>query len=88
MGKPQLAEHLVRLYGRADARGLVISYSDYTSAAVDVCREALQARVVALCRLHEIVTLLDQEKELAAFLRAKANAAVLDKTPWYEPPLL
>lgn len=88
LGPGEVSQHLVRLYQRSDVRGLIISYSDYTPAAIDVCRQALQQRVVALARLQELVTLLDQEKDLSAFLRAKVNAAMLDKNPWYEPPLI
>jgi len=31
------------------------------------------------------VLLLEQEKDLRAFLKAKINAAVIDKNPMYEP---
>jgi len=84
LGRAEVSEHLVRVYGR-DVRGLFISYTDYTPAAVEVCREALSQRVVTLCRLQELVTVLDRGGDLVGFLRAKVNAAIIDKKPWFEP---
>lgn len=85
LGTGEVSPHLVRLYGRADMRGLVVSYSGFTPAAVDVCRTALAQRVVALCTVQEIVAVLEREGDLAAMLRAKVNAAMLRKDPWHEP---
>ena len=41
--------------------------------------------MIVLCKLEEIVMLLEQEKELKAFFNAKINAAIIDKNPMYEP---
>jgi restriction endonuclease Mrr len=85
LGRAEVSEHLVRVYGRGDVRGLFVSYTDYTPAAIEVCREALHQKVVTLCRLQELVVVLDQGRDLAAFLRAKVNAAIIEKKPWFEP---
>ena len=44
VGKAQISEHLVRLMGRAEARGLIISGSDFTEPAVQTSREFLQQK--------------------------------------------
>ena len=75
----------MRVFSRADARGIFISNSGYTSPAIDTCREALQQRVVILCKLEEFVYLLEQETDIKVFLKDKINAAITHKNPLYEP---
>ena len=88
IGKPEAAEHLVRLYGRPEAHGIFISASGYTDAAVAVCKEALlQGKVVVLCDLQEIALLIEQEADIREFLRQKIQAAIVDSNPYYSPPL-
>lgn len=81
VGKAQISEHLVRLMGRAEARGLIISASDFTEPAVRTSREFLQHKVVVLCHLEEIVSLLDHHRDLSDFLNQKIEAAIIHKTP-------
>jgi len=85
LGVGEVSHHLVRLFNRGQARGIIISESGYTIPAITTCKEALSSIVVVLCKLEEIVLLLEQEKDLRAFLKAKINAAVIDKNPMYEP---
>lgn len=89
LGPGDVAQHLVRVFGRGDVRGLFVSYSGYTPAAVESCREALRDKVVALALLQEFVTLLERDEDLdgslSAFLQAKAHAAQLEKNPLHEP---
>jgi hypothetical protein len=89
LGTNEIAPHLVRVYGRgSQARGIFISYTDYTDGAVDTCRQALAGgALVALCKLQEIVMVLDkleQGADLRTMLRVKVHAALLDKQPWHE----
>lgn len=77
-----VSRHLVRIYHRNSTRGLFISATHFTDAAEQLCKEALQKTVVALCLLEEIVELLDQRRDLAPFLRAKIRAAQIDKRPF------
>jgi restriction system protein len=89
LGTNEISPHLVRVYGRgAQAKGIFISYTDYTDAAIDTCRQALAGgALVALCKLQEIVMVLDkhdQGADLRTILRAKVHAALLDKKPWHE----
>lgn len=80
-----VSRHLVRLFGRAGARGLVISASGYTVAAVDTCREILSQRLVLLIDLAEIQLMLERQEDLAEWLRGKTRTVVADKNP-YQPP--
>lgn len=85
VGKPQIAEHLVRLIGRAEARGLFISASDYSEPAIHTSREFLQHKIVALCHLQEIVFLLEHQHDLTDFLVQKIQAAQIHKNPYFKP---
>lgn len=82
VGKPQIAEHLVRLMSRAEARGIFISASDFTEPAIYAAREFLQHKTLVLVTLHEIVHLLEQQNDLAEFFKAKVQAAQMDKNPF------
>lgn len=89
VGQSEISPHLVRVYGRgAQARAIFISYSGYTAAAIDVCRQALAGgALVALCTLKEIVSVLEKHEQgadLCAMLRGKVHAALLDRAPWRE----
>jgi len=85
VGKPQIAEHLVRLMGRAEARGLFISASEYSEPAVHTTREFLQHKIVALCDLQEIVFLLEHQSDLTDFLVQKIQSAQIHKNPYFKP---
>ncbi len=85
LGRGDVAQHLVRVFSRADARGIFISNSSYTTPAIDTCREALQQRVVVLCKLEEFVFLLEKAVDIKGFLKEKINAAITHKNPLYEP---
>jgi hypothetical protein len=85
IGVGDVSQHLVRVYQRGQARGIIISESGYTEPAITTCKEALSHIVVVLCKLEEIVILLEQEKDLGAFFKAKINSAIIDKNPMHEP---
>jgi len=89
IGPTEIAPHLVRVFGRgAHAKGIFISYTDYTPAAVSQCRDALAGGALAvLCKLSEIVAILercDEGADLKSALRSKIHSAILDKEPWRE----
>jgi hypothetical protein len=84
LGVGEVSHHLVRIHHRGQARGIIISESGYTGPAIDICKEALRDTVIILCKLEEIVMLLEHEKDLKAFFRAKINAAIIDKNPMAE----
>ncbi len=85
LGPGDVAQHLVRVFGRGHARGLFVSASGYTAAAIESCRESLRQSVFALCTLQEFVLLLERQGDLRAFLKAKINAAITHKNPMHEP---
>ena len=85
LGVGEVSQHLVRIYHRGQARGIIISESGFTEPAITTCKEALSRIVVVLCKLEEIVILLEQEKDLRAFFKAKINSAIIDKNPLYKP---
>jgi restriction endonuclease Mrr len=83
LGTGEVSHHLVRVFTRHCARGLLISYSGFTDPAITTCKEALARMVVALCGLQEVVQLLEREDDMAEFLRKKVRAAVIDKNPYH-----
>ena len=84
IGTGEVSPHLVRVFSRGgQVRGLFISYTDFTEAAIAQCRDAIvQGRVVILLTLEEIVSLLNQEGDMKAWLKAKLEAAIVDKQPF------
>ncbi len=80
-GPGDVAQHLVRVFGRNSSRGIFISYSGYTDAAIRTCKEALANAVVVLCTLQELVLLMESESELKDFLKEKVRGAIIDKEP-------
>jgi restriction system protein len=85
LGPGDVAQHLVRVFNRGHARGIFISASDYTTAAIASCKESLTRAVFILCGLEEIVFVLEQEKDLREFLKQKIQAAIVDKNPYHRP---
>jgi restriction system protein len=83
LGVGDVSSHIVRLFGRGDARGIFISSSGYTEPAVTTCKDALHQKVVVLCKLEEIVQLLDSEASLCALLKDKVHAAIVEKNPLF-----
>ncbi len=82
VGVPQIAQHMMRVFLRAEARAIVISASEYTTAAVSECRQALAQKVVTLCTMQELVMVLEKKADLANFLRRKVHSTIMDKSPF------
>ena len=84
IGVAEVSPHLVRVFSRGgQARGLFISYTDYTDPAIAQCRDALsQGAVVILATLQEIVYLLEKEGNLKGWIKAKVHAAIVEKRPY------
>jgi restriction system protein len=85
LGPGDVAQHLVRVFNRGHARGIFVSASGYTPAAVLSCKESLSRAVFVLCTLEEFVMLMEQERDLREFLKAKVDAAIMDKNPYHRP---
>lgn len=84
VGKGEISEHLVRLMGRAEGRGIFISASEYTEPAIHTAREFLQQKILALVTLEEIVRLLERQDELAEFFVMKVQSAQMHKNPFFK----
>lgn len=85
LGVAEVSQHLVRVFTRGAARGILVSQSGYAAPAVTICRESLARSVFVLVKLEEIVFLLERGNSLAELLRSKVNAAIIDKNPLVEP---
>jgi len=84
LGIAEIAQPLVRVFGRGDVRGLVISASGFSPAAVAECDRALSQKVITLCHLREIVHLLETQGDLLQFLRSKVHVAEFDRRSLHE----
>ena len=84
VGVADVSRHLVRVFNRSTSRGVFISYSEYTTPAIDTCKESLSKMVVVLCTLKEFVKLLENNTSLKEFLRAKIQGSIIDKQPYTE----
>ena len=89
LGTAEVSPHIVRVFGRGgQARGLFISYSEFTEPAITTCRDALAGgAVIVLSKLQEIVELLEREADIKKWLKAKVTAAIADKNPLFLPPI-
>jgi hypothetical protein len=81
----EVSTYLARMFNSGYPGGILISCSDFTQSAITTCEEALSQRTVVLCEMAEIVTLLEQNDSLDAFLKAKISAAKIDRNPLYAP---
>ena len=89
IGRAEISPHIVRIFSRGlQVKGIFISYTHYTDAGIETCKEALAGgAVVTLCTLREIVSVVEryeQGADLRTMLRTKVHAALLDKKPWHE----
>lgn len=82
VGVPEISQHMMRVFLRAEARAIIISASEFTSAAVSACREALTQKVVTLCTLKELVMVLEKKAKLEDFFRRKVHSTIMDKSPF------
>lgn len=84
LGVPEVSQHLVRVYHRNAARGILISHSGYTAPAIATCKDALQKSVFVMCTLQELVLLLERDESLLNLLREKVRVAITNKQPFLE----
>lgn len=86
LGKGAVAQHLVRVYGRADVRGLLVSASGFTQPAIDECTGALRQKVFVLSELRELILLLERDDDVAKWLREKVRKATVERIPLWVAP--
>ncbi|MCL2723747.1 MAG: restriction endonuclease [Polyangiaceae bacterium] len=88
IGTDKVAPHMVRVFGRGAARGILISASGFTDPAVTMVRESLRQAPFILVELEELMILLEFEQSLSDLLTAKVRAAIVDKNPLFKPNLV
>jgi hypothetical protein len=76
----------VSVYGRGDVGGIFISYSGFSSAAIEDAKIGLAQKVFVLSELQEFVQIIDREANLTAFFKEKINRAKSDRNPFYRLP--
>lgn len=78
--------HLGRIYHRTNAQGVFISASGFSSSGVEAAKDALVNKAILLLTdLDEFVNVLDNEKDLNQYLKAKIRNAIIDKEPFTKP---
>ena len=82
VGRAELSEHMVRVFSRSASRGIFISYSEYTTPAIDICKDLSSKVVIVLCTLQEFVMLLESDMNLVEFLKTKIQGSIIDKQPY------
>lgn len=82
LGPDIIAQHWMRVAMRDGARGLFISASGYTPAAVAQTRDGLVHRTFVLVELESLVAVLQNERCVETYFRECATAAVVEKNPW------
>ncbi len=87
IGVPEVSQHMMRVFLRAESRAIIISASGFTSPAVAVCCKALSKKVVTLCTLEELVLVLENSMDLALFLRRKVEATIMEESPFPSIPI-
>jgi hypothetical protein len=85
LGAQEVSAHSVRSLSRGCTGGILISKSQFNQAAMTACEEASAQRMLILCELEEIVTLLEKGGSLGDFLGAKIAAAAADKSLLFKP---
>ncbi len=85
LGKKEISPHLVNIFNRGHAGGIIISNSGYTHPAIEICKEALTQKIIVLCELKEIVLLFESQMSLRDFFKSKIRTAVTDKRPLSYP---
>jgi restriction system protein len=81
IGPGEVAQHMVRVHSRGQSRGIFISASGFTPAAIEMCRQSLAHSPFVLCELQELVLRLEQEKPVLQMLQQKVVAAFVDREP-------
>lgn len=85
LGVPEVAAHLVRVFNRGQARGVLISATGFTEPSITTVRESLSKAVFVLCGMDEVTHVLEAEADLKGYLKAKVQSAIIDKVPLHIP---
>jgi hypothetical protein len=83
LGPADVAHHMVKVGHRGGVRGLVVSASGFTDAAITTCRDELIRGVFVLAELRELILWMEREHPLRAALKQKVDHAMIDKNPLF-----
>ena len=78
LGPGDVSQHMMRIFLRNDVRGIFISASSYTEAAIIDIKKALNQKIVVLFTLKELVLLLGTESRFESLLKSKVEAIQLE----------
>jgi len=84
LGTAEVSPHLVKVFNRGHAGGILISNSGFTQPAITTCKEALSQKIIVLCELEEIVRLMERQGSLQELIRSKIRASVIEKQPLHK----
>lgn len=86
LGVPEITQHISRVLARgAQVRGIVISHSGFSAPTISTCRDAIpQGAIIVLCKLEEIIKLLESDLSLLPWLKEKIQYALLKKEPLHQ----
>lgn len=84
LGTAEVSPHLVKVFNRGHAGGILISNSGFTQPGITSCKEALTQRIIVLCELEEIVKLLENQGSFQEMIKSKIRAAVVEKQPLHK----
>lgn len=82
LGPAETSQHLVRVFTRGDIGGIFISATGYTDGALLHHREAVTKKTVVMCRLDQVMAVVDTGGSLADELRRRVRAARIDRDPF------
>lgn len=86
IGSDDIFAHLGRIYHRTSAQGIFISASGFTDSGIIAAKEALVNKaILILTDLEEFINILDNEKDLTQYFKAKIRKAIIDKEPYAKP---
>lgn len=86
IGSDDIFAHLGRIYHRTNAHGIYISASGFSDSGIIASKEALTNNaILVLTDLEEFINILDNEKDLMQYFKAKIRKAIIDKQPYTKP---
>ncbi|EKT3965275.1 restriction endonuclease [Flavobacterium psychrophilum] len=86
IGSEDIFAHLGRIYHRTSAQGIFISASGFSDSGIIASKEALVNKaILVLTDLEEFINILENEKDLTQYFKAKIRKAIIDKEPYSKP---
>jgi hypothetical protein len=73
-----VSQHIMRIYNRIDVRGIFISASGYTNAAIIDVQKVLNQKIIALFTLKELILLLEDDSTFESLLKSKVKSIQLE----------